>query len=103
MGSIVDKFIDELQRSLAERKVEIRLTPAARAHLAELGYDPVYGARPLSRIIRERVEDPLASEILFGKLTKGGSAVVDAPVGKSGEDSGKGKQLTFIFKSEKKA
>ncbi len=83
MGRIVDKFAAALSASLVEKNVEISLTPAARAHLAKAGYDPVFGARPLARVMREEVEDVLASEILFGKLQRGGRVTVDAK-GKTG-------------------
>jgi ATP-dependent Clp protease ATP-binding subunit ClpA len=78
MERIVEKFIADLSRGLADKKVAIFLTDAARAHLAKAGYDPAFGARPLARVIREQVEDPLAEEILFGKLTAGGHVRVDA-------------------------
>src|SRR5687767_4167486 len=77
MGSIVDKFMKELGGQLAERKVELELTPAARTHLAEKGYDPDFGARPLARVIQEDVKQPLGEELLFGKLEKGGNVVVE--------------------------
>ncbi|HEY8074382.1 MAG TPA: AAA family ATPase, partial [Labilithrix sp.] len=77
MGSIVDKFLKELSAQLAERKVTIEVTEPARAHLAEKGYDPDFGARPLARVIQEDVKTPLGEELLFGKLEKGGNVVVD--------------------------
>ena len=77
MGSIVDKFIAELEASLHERKVHIELTGAAKAYLAEKGYDREFGARPLARLIRERIEDELAGEILFGALQQGGLVKID--------------------------
>ena len=77
MGQIVDKFIGELRTQLAERKVDIQLTDAARAYLAEKGYDPLNGARPLARVIQEFVKKPLAEELLFGKLVKGGAVKVN--------------------------
>jgi ATP-dependent Clp protease ATP-binding subunit ClpA len=77
MASIVDKFLKELSGQLAERHVTIQVTEAARAHLAEKGYDPDFGARPLSRVIQEDVKQPLGEELLFGKLEKGGEVVVD--------------------------
>ena len=72
MGSVVDKFLRELEGQLAERKVKLNVTPAARARLAELGYDPVMGARPLSRVIEAQVKRPLADQLLFGRLKEGG-------------------------------
>ena len=78
MGRIVDKFMAELEQNLAERNVAVSLTDAARRHLAGAGYDPVFGARPLARVMREQVEDVLAAELLFGKLRQGGTVAVDA-------------------------
>ncbi len=69
---IVDKFIIQLEEQLAERRVTIELTGEAREWLAKAGYDRLYGARPLARIIQEHIKKPLANELLFGKLTKGG-------------------------------
>ena len=69
---IVDKMVAELQGQLADKNVEISLTPAARRGLAEEGYDPAYGARPLRRLIMKVIGDVLTEEILFGKLSKGG-------------------------------
>jgi ATP-dependent Clp protease ATP-binding subunit ClpA len=78
MGQIVDKFVGELSSQLAERKVTIELTETARAYLAEKGYDPMNGARPLSRVIQDEVKRPLTDELLFGKLANGGKVRVDA-------------------------
>ena len=78
MGQIVDKFIAELSTQLAERKVKIDLTEAARAYLAKKGYDPLNGARPLGRVIQDEVKRPLTDELLFGKLVSGGTVRVDA-------------------------
>ena len=74
METIVEKFILQLEQQLSERKVAIALTPEARVWLAATGYDPVYGARPLARIIQKAVRDPLTDEILFGRLEHGGVA-----------------------------
>ena len=76
MASIVDKFLRELSGQLGERKVTIDVTEGARAYLAEKGYDPDFGARPLARVIQDEVKQPLGEELLFGKLEKGGSVVV---------------------------
>ncbi len=73
MESIVEKFILQLESQLAERRVAIALEPEARAWLAREGYDPVYGARPLARVIQTHVRDPLTEEILFGRLERGGT------------------------------
>ncbi|MCD0171689.1 AAA family ATPase, partial [Deinococcus sp. 23YEL01] len=76
MGGVVDKFIRELQTQLAERGVTVTVSPAARARLAELGYDPAMGARPLGRVIETRLKRPLADELLFGRLKGGGTVKV---------------------------
>ncbi len=72
IGRVVDKFILQLEEQLADRNVTIELDEAARKWLAEKGYDRLFGARPLGRIIQEHIKKPLAEELLFGKLTKGG-------------------------------
>ena len=76
METIVEKFILQLEAQLAERRVAITLEPEARAWLAEKGYDPVYGARPLARVIQTEVRDPLTDEILFGRLENGGTVTI---------------------------
>jgi ATP-dependent Clp protease ATP-binding subunit ClpA len=73
METIVEKFILQLESQLAERRVAIALDPAARAWLARKGYDPVYGARPLARVVQAEVRNPLTDEILFGRLENGGT------------------------------
>ncbi|AFD25206.1 AAA family ATPase [Deinococcus gobiensis] len=77
MTGVVDKFLRALEAQLAERRVALTVTPAARARLAQLGYDPALGARPLARVIEERLGRPLADELLFGRLTGGGTVMVD--------------------------
>ncbi len=72
VARVVDKFIMELEVLLADRDVSIELSDAARGWLAAKGYDPSFGARPLARLIAEHVKKPLAEELLFGRLTKGG-------------------------------
>jgi len=76
VAGIVDKFIFELEQQLAEKKVALSLDAAARDWLAEKGYDPHMGARPMARIIQNHIKKPLANEILFGSLTNGGSVRV---------------------------
>jgi ATP-dependent Clp protease ATP-binding subunit ClpA len=76
MGRVVDKFVVELEEQLRERKIVVELTPAARELLAEKGYDPDFGARPLARVIQREVKDPLTEEVLFGRLSKGGNVKV---------------------------
>jgi ATP-dependent Clp protease ATP-binding subunit ClpA len=73
---IVDKFIKELNGQLAEKRVLVKLTDEAREWLARNGFDSRYGARPMARLIHEKIKQPLAQEILFGKLTKGGSVSI---------------------------
>jgi ATP-dependent Clp protease ATP-binding subunit ClpA len=72
IGRVVDKFILQLEEQLADRNVTIELDDAARQWLAQKGYDKLFGARPLARVIQEHIKKPLAEELLFGKLTKGG-------------------------------
>ena len=76
---VVDKFINELRAQLVEKNVELKLTTYARHWLAEHGYDKQMGARPMSRLIQEKIKAPLAEEILFGRLQNGGKAVVSVP------------------------
>ncbi|MFP3982065.1 MAG: ATP-dependent Clp protease ATP-binding subunit ClpA [Desulfurivibrionaceae bacterium] len=77
MEKIVDKMVFELEARLAEKKVTISLTEAARSWLALKGYDPDYGARPMRRLIMTELGDRLTDEILFGKLSQGGRVVID--------------------------
>jgi ATP-dependent Clp protease ATP-binding subunit ClpA len=77
IGRVVDKFTLQLEAQLAERNVSIVLTQAARDWLGKKGYDPLYGARPLARMMQEHLKKPLADELLFGKLHKGGTVRVD--------------------------
>ncbi|MCY4229798.1 MAG: ATP-dependent Clp protease ATP-binding subunit ClpA [Alphaproteobacteria bacterium] len=84
---VVDKFVAELEGQLDERQVEILLTEAAREWLADKGYSTEYGARPLARVIQEHIKKPLAEELLFGRLAKGGT--VEVNVGENG--------LTFTY------
>ena len=74
--SIVDKFINELNGQLAEKRVIVRLDESAREWMAKHGFDSRYGARPMSRLIHEKIKQPLANEILFGRLVDGGSVTV---------------------------
>ncbi|HVH56114.1 MAG TPA: ATP-dependent Clp protease ATP-binding subunit ClpA [Vicinamibacterales bacterium] len=87
METIVEKFILQLEAQLAERRVAITLQPEARQWLAGKGYDPVFGARPLARVIQTEVRDPLTDEILFGRLEQGGTVTIGLTDGK----------LTFAF------
>jgi ATP-dependent Clp protease ATP-binding subunit ClpA len=91
MAKVVDKFIMQLEDQLADRGVEIELSEAARAWLARKGHDPAFGARPLARVIQEQVKKPLADELLFGKISRGGRVVVDVKAG----------ELSFTFPDPK--
>ncbi|WP_417463334.1 ATP-dependent Clp protease ATP-binding subunit ClpA [Kordiimonas sp.] len=82
VSRVVEKFVLQLELQLADRNVEIALTEEAKAWLAEKGYDQHYGARPLARVIQENIKTPLADELLFGKLNKGGEVVVKLKDGK---------------------
>jgi ATP-dependent Clp protease ATP-binding subunit ClpA len=87
VSRVVDKFVMQLETQLGDRDVTIELSDGARVWLAEKGYDKLYGARPLSRVIQEHIKKPLAEELLFGRLAKGGVVKVDVKDGK----------LTFDF------
>jgi ATP-dependent Clp protease ATP-binding subunit ClpB len=78
LGRIVQIQLDGLRRRLGERRMALEVTEAAQAHLARIGYDPVFGARPLKRVIQREVETPIARLIVAGKLTDGGTARVEA-------------------------
>jgi ATP-dependent Clp protease ATP-binding subunit ClpB len=82
MGAIVDIQLLRLKKLLADRKIEVTLTDAARELLAEKGYDPAYGARPLKRVIQKSIQDPLAEEILAGRVKDGDSVEVGVSDGK---------------------
>jgi ATP-dependent Clp protease ATP-binding subunit ClpA len=79
MLSIVDKSLKELAGQLREREVSIELTEDARKYLSIIGYDRDNGARPLARLVQERIKQPLGDELLFGKLANGGHVRVDVP------------------------
>ncbi len=89
IGRVVDKFVLQLEEQLADRNVTIELDAGAREWLAEKGYDPLFGARPLGRIIQEHIKKPLAEELLFGQLAKGGVVMVSADT--------EADKLTFAF------
>jgi ATP-dependent Clp protease ATP-binding subunit ClpA len=73
VAQVVDKFVMQLEAQLADRHVSIELSEDARKWLAQKGFDPLYGARPLARVIQENIKKALAEDILFGKLEKGGT------------------------------
>jgi ATP-dependent Clp protease ATP-binding subunit ClpA len=87
MLKIVDKFIGQLRERLSDRQVKLVISNAARADLARRGYDPRFGARPLSRLIQTEISDAIAQEILFGALRSGGEVRIGCRSGK----------LTFRF------
>ncbi len=74
---VVDKFLLQLEQQLLERKVEAEFTPALRAFLAEKGFDPQMGARPMGRLIQNSIRKLLADELLFGRLADGGRVTID--------------------------
>jgi ATP-dependent Clp protease ATP-binding subunit ClpA len=86
VGLVVDKFIIQLEVQLADRQVTIELSDEARQWLADKGYDQRFGARPLVRVIQEHIKKPLAEELLFGKLEKGGVVRVTIEDGKPAFD-----------------
>ena len=90
MGRIVGKFVTQLAASLKEKRVDMVFAETGRTWLAERGYDKAFGARPLARVMRDFVEDELASEVLFGKLVGGGKVIIDA-------NSLKAESLTFTY------
>ncbi|MHA7820588.1 MAG: ATP-dependent Clp protease ATP-binding subunit ClpA [Erythrobacter sp.] len=82
VARVVDKFILELELQLAEQNVHIQFDSDARAWLADKGYDRLYGARPMGRLIQDKIKQPLAEELLFGKLADGGEVSVTMKDGK---------------------
>ena len=79
---VVDKFLMQLEEQLHEKKVEAVFTDALKDHLAENGFDPLMGARPMARLIQDTIRSALADELLFGKLANGGKVIVDVKDGK---------------------
>ena len=90
VGHVVDKFIIELEGQLEEKRVTVDVDEDARKWLAEYGFDPKMGARPMARIIQENIKRPLAEELLFGKLHAGGNVRIGVKEAK----------LNFVFESE---
>jgi ATP-dependent Clp protease ATP-binding subunit ClpA len=81
---VVDKFLMQLEEQLHEKKVEVVFTDALKEHLAENGFDPLMGARPMARLIQDTIRSALADELLFGKLANGGKVTVDVKDAKVG-------------------
>jgi ATP-dependent Clp protease ATP-binding subunit ClpB len=77
IGAIVEIQLGRLRKLLAERKLTLELTPAARARLAEEGYDPIYGARPLKRAVQQHIQNPLALKLLQGEFPERSTILVD--------------------------
>ena len=77
MEKVVDKFMRELNGQLAVKKIELTISDSVRTWLAQKGYDPQFGARPLVRVIQIEIKDALSDEILFGRMQKGGEVGVD--------------------------
>ena len=105
VSRVVDKFILQLELQLADRNVHIELDDEAREWLTTRGYDKLYGARPMQRLVQEKIKQPLAEELLFGKLVHGGEVNVKlkdneltfeitpaAPKRKAGGSPGKSKK-----------
>jgi ATP-dependent Clp protease ATP-binding subunit ClpB len=90
LGQIVEIQLGRLRGLLKERAITISLTDAAKDLLVNEGYDPAFGARPLKRVIQHRIADPLASDILLGKVTAGDHVLVDAH----------GSELTFTVMTD---
>jgi ATP-dependent Clp protease ATP-binding subunit ClpB len=87
---IVDVQVEQLAHRLAGRNLKLVLTPSARKLLAEEGYDPTYGARPLKRVIQQRIENPLAGKILAGEFGEGDTIKIDADTAKRTFTFGRG-------------
>ena len=81
IASVVDKQLTELQAQLDERKVQIEVNKAAREWLAEKGYDKLMGARPMARLVQDKIKKSLAEDILFGKLISGGLVKIGVKAG----------------------
>jgi ATP-dependent Clp protease ATP-binding subunit ClpA len=81
LSHVVDKFLFELEGQLEDKRVSLQVEPAARAWLAEHGYDPKMGARPMARLIQEKIKKSLAEELLFGRLSEGGEVRIDVTDG----------------------
>jgi ATP-dependent Clp protease ATP-binding subunit ClpB len=88
LAQIVSLYVDRLARRIGGRRLELAVTPDARAWLAEMGYDPIYGARPLRRLMQHEIDDRLATEILRGTVRDGDTVRVDL------DDSGEGLTVT---------
>ena len=88
--SIVDKFIIQVEAQLEDKGVSLSIDKKAKEYLADIGYDEVYGARELGRVIQEKVKKPKAEELIFGKLAKGGHVEITC----------KDKKINFEFSNK---
>jgi ATP-dependent Clp protease ATP-binding subunit ClpB len=84
LEKVVDIQLKHLAQRLSERRLELDVTDEAKAWLARKGYDPVFGARPLKRLIQREISDPLALALLEGRYNEGDTVTVDAPMGAAG-------------------
>jgi len=82
MEKVVEKLLDEVRRQLSAQKLVLEVTPEASSWLAERGHDPHYGARPLARLIQQKIKDPVSDRILFGEIRKGDHILVQVQDGK---------------------
>jgi len=98
MHRVVEKFIIQLEAQLADRDVVIDLSAPAREKLAILGYDPAMGARPLGRVIQDKIKKPLSEELLFGALVEGGMVRIGLALDDEGDD-----QFTFDYTPQQKS
>jgi ATP-dependent Clp protease ATP-binding subunit ClpA len=90
IARVADKMLGELEIQLADRNVMISYTDAARRWIAQRGYDKLFGARPMARLIDEHIKGKLVDELLFGSLEKGGAVKVDV----------ENEELVFAFESD---
>ena len=77
VAKVAGKFIEDLEKRLVDKKIKIEISARAKKELANLGYDKAMGARPLNRVIADKIKNHLTDEILFGKLKKGGIVKID--------------------------
>ncbi len=98
IAMVVEKFVLQLENQLQDRKVSIELSPEANQWIARRGYDEHYGARPLSRVIQEHIKTPLADELLFGALTKGGTVRISVGPDPDSDEE----RLVFSFVAPKR-
>jgi ATP-dependent Clp protease ATP-binding subunit ClpA len=93
---VVDKFLIELETQLLEKRVRLNVTPEARRWLAEHGFDPQMGARPMARLIQDKVKRAIADELLFGKLADGGKVNLDVSDGELSVDTESPEKLPAV-------